>query len=77
MSGSCWTLGNLSDGLLRREEYDAMPCRSEAYIFSGGGIRLITGPNGGRHAAKRPTDTSTVVQKLGGVRLWLVALSEG
>ena len=77
MLGSCWKLDSCSDGLPRREEYDAIPCRSEAKILTGDGNLLIRGPSGGRHAAKRPTDTSTVVQKLGGVRLWLVALSEG
>ena len=75
--GFCSTLGSLSDGLLRPGVYDAIPCRSEAYIVSGDGTRLIIGPSGGRHAAKRPTDTSTVVQNEGGVRLWLVALLEG
>lgn len=43
----------------------------ESYVFSGDGTRLISGLRGGKHAAKRPIETSAVVQKVGGVAaLW-------
>ena len=73
----CSTLGKLSDSLLRLGRLDVMRCLNEAYICGGEGRRLIMGPSGGRHAAKRPMETSTVVQNEGGVRFSLVALSEG
>ena len=38
-------------------------------MSTGDGMRLITGPSGGRHAAKRPMETSAIVQKLGAERL--------
>ena len=75
--GICSTLGNLSDSLLRFEGYPTRPSRTETYTFSGDGTRLMIGPSGGRHAAKRPMETSIVVQNDGGVRSGLLALSEG
>ena len=43
----------------------------------GDGMRLMIGPSGGRQAARRPMDTSAIVQKLGAERCLLVGLSEG
>ena len=37
-------------------------------MSSGDGMRLMTGPSGGRHAAKRPMETSIIVQKLAAER---------
>ena len=38
-------------------------------MSSGDGMRLMIGPSGGRHAAKRPMETSAIVQKFGAERL--------
>ena len=64
------TLDNLSDRLLL-----LFPTKVRLY-FIGPSIFASRGFNGGRQAAKRPMDTSAVVQKVGGV-LVLEALFEG
>ena len=61
------TLDNLSDGLLRPKIREARLCFTESYIFSGDGTPLVKAFRGGKHAAKRPTETSAVVQKVGAV----------
>ena len=38
---------------------------------------LSRGFKGGKHAATRPIDTSAVVQKVGGVVLWLTMPTDG
>ncbi len=64
------TLDSLSDCLL-------LLFRSEVRLrFMGPPIFVSRGFSGGRQAAKRPMDTSAVVQKVGGV-LVLEALFEG
>ena len=37
-------------------------------MSNGDGMRLMSGPSGGRHAAKRPMETSTIVQRFGAER---------
>ena len=66
----CSALDDLSARRLLPERYgnDARPCRMEIYMSSGDGMRLMIGPSGGRHAAKRPMETSAMVQKLGAER---------
>lgn len=46
-------------------------------MFSEAGTRLIRGFRGGKHAAKRPIETSAVVQKVGGLVKSLVLSFEG
>lgn len=77
MSAIFSILDNLSDGLLRPGRSKANLCFSESYIFSEDGTRLIRGFRGGKHAAKRPIETSAVVQKVGGVAKPLVVTIEG
>ena len=67
-------LNNLSDGLLRPGRSEANLCFNESYE---NGTRLIRGLRGGKHAAKRPIETSAVVQKVGGVAKPLVLPVEG
>ena len=59
------------------EKDEKKPLRIALPTFLGPGVFLISGPKAGRQAAKTLTETSTVVQKLGGVRFLLVLLSEG
>ena len=63
----CSTLDDLSEGLLRLDRYEN-EARIEVYMSSGDGMRLISGPSGGRHAANRPMETSVIVQRLGAER---------
>ena len=67
-------LDNLSDGLLRSGRSKANLCSNESYE---NGIRLIRGFRGGKHAAKKPIETSAVVQKIFGVAKPLVLPVEG
>ena len=41
------------------------PWQTDLNNFRGPGIFRMSGPNGGRQAAKTPTETSTVVQNPG------------
>ena len=67
-------LDNLSDGLLRPRRSESNLCFNESYEK---GTRLTRGRRGGKHAAKRPTETSAVVQKVGGVAKPLLLPVEG
>ncbi len=67
-------LDNLSHDLLRPEQSEANLCFNELYE---NGTRLIRGFRGGKHAAKRPIETSAVVQKVGGVAKPLVLPVKG
>ena len=71
MSAIFSILDNLSHGLLRPEQSLLF---NESYE---NGTRLIRGFRGGKHAAKRPTETSAVVQKVGGVAKPLLLPVEG
>lgn len=55
-------------------ERDVMLFHIKPYNFFGLGARLMSGPSGGRHAARTPIETSNVVQKNGGVRFGLVVV---
>ncbi|KAI4211922.1 MAG: hypothetical protein LQ351_005262 [Letrouitia transgressa] len=62
------------DGRLPRQNREEKPRRIEANNSDGDGIRLIRVPMGGRHAASRPTEASTVDQNQGGMGLEIFSL---
>ena len=65
-------------GALRRPRLcEARPSLIESCSFRGDEMCLSRGFKGGKHAASRPMDTSAVVQKVGGVVLWLTMPTDG
>ena len=71
------TLDSLSPDLQRPKRREAMPSVKVLTKFGGDGACLSSGRRSGRQAAVRPTETSAVVQKPGGVRLLFMLVSEG
>ena len=70
-------LDSLWGALRRPRSCEARSSLMESRSFRGDGMCLSRGFKGGKHAASRPMDTSAVIQKVGGVVLWLTMPTDG